>query len=195
MSAQCSQKLFWHLALNCSWDKCLNNSFLTHVFIWVLCECASGRRRWFVLPVPRQQTKTKAQFFTQGTILPQDLLAEDSSERVPLATASEQPTVLSECLTGTAAMLFQPVYSPARPPTWKQWVIFTRAGWEKWPFEGHSCGNTVNNSQRQNKWVTFLAYLNTVYYKHCKLVSLTEKKKLGAKIHQWYTAYAYKYII
>lgn len=39
-----------------------------------------------MLPVARQQTKTKAQFFTQGTILPQDLLAEDSSEQVPLAT-------------------------------------------------------------------------------------------------------------
>lgn len=58
-----------------------------------------------MLPVARQQTKTRALFFTQGTILPQDLLVEDSSECVPLATASEQPTVLSECLTGAAAML------------------------------------------------------------------------------------------
>lgn len=61
-----------------------------------------------MLSVDREQTETKALVFTQGTILPQDLLAENS-ECVPLATASEQPTVLSECLTGTAAVLFQPV--------------------------------------------------------------------------------------
>lgn len=104
-----------------------------------------------VLPVARQQTKTRALFFSQGTILPQDLLAQNSSECVPLATATEQPTMLSEFPTGAAAMLLQPFYSPVRAPAWNQWVTFIRAGWEEWPFEGQSCGNTGNNSQRQNK--------------------------------------------
>lgn len=90
-----------------------------------------------MLSVARLQVKIKALFFTHGTILLQDLLAEDSSEHVPLATASEQPTLLSECLTGAAAMPFQPVYSPATPPPWNQWVIVTRAGGRNGPLKNN----------------------------------------------------------
>lgn len=43
------------------------------------CECACRRRGRFAVPMARQQTETKALFFTQCTALSHTLSAEDSS--------------------------------------------------------------------------------------------------------------------